>query len=131
MRILLLTFTLLLLSPLSVQARSWTEKCPSMEVEKPFTYKRIWQPDNSWSKRPIPSNQPILKSCGNWKVFEQTREMACFYGGYKVTYDYAVKKPIPEGATCQRDTNCQFKCSDATVIRKNVPKYKLPKQLQK
>lgn len=115
---------LLLVLPLSLQANTWTEKCPQMEVASPYSYKRIWSPDKDWVKKPTPSNQVILMSCGNWKVVGQ--EMVCYFGGYKTTYDYWVKKDIPQGASCQRSSQCQFKCSAKPTMQKYAPKLQAP-----
>lgn len=114
----------LLLMATGLRAASWTENCPQMEVESPFVYKRIWSPDDAWVRKPIAGNKPILMSCGNWKVMGS--EMVCYFGGYKTTYDYAVSKPIPEGANCQRDSQCKFKCTSQTVPQKIAPKFKAP-----
>ena len=117
----------LLWLPLATHAASWTESCPQMEVDSPFHYKRIWTPDDAWVKQPMPSNQVLLMSCGNWKVMGSN--MVCYFGGYKTTYDYAVKKPVPDGATCQRAGQCQFKCSSQNVQQKMAPKLKVPSQM--
>ena len=117
----------LLLMATGLQAASWTENCPQMEVESPFVYKRIWSPDDTWARKPMAANQPILMSCGNWKVMG--RDMVCYFGGYKTTYDYAVSKPIPEGANCQRDGQCKFKCTSQAVPKKIAPKLKAPTHL--
>jgi hypothetical protein len=118
---------LMLALPVPLQAASWMETCPQVEVESPFQYKRIWTTDNEWVKKPISANQPILMSCGNWKVMGQ--EMVCYYGGYKTTYDYSVKKNIPDGANCQRSGQCQFKCTSQTMPQKLAPKLKAPMQV--
>ncbi len=119
----------LLTLPLSLQAKTWTEKCPQMEVQSPFVYKRIWSPDKEWVRKPTPSNQVVLMSCGNWKVVGQ--EMVCYFGGYKTTYDYWVKKDIAEGASCKRSSQCQFKCtSQATApqaIKPKLPMHAIPR----
>ena len=113
--------------PASVFAATWTETCPQMEIEHPYKYKRLWAPvDSGWGRRSMDANQPILMSCGNWKVMGQ--EMVCYYGGYKVTYDYAVQKSIPEGANCERSDQCQFKCTSTKMPEKVVPKLKAPRR---
>ena len=114
----------LLMLPFCLQAATWSESCPQMEVKSPFQYNRIWTPDDAWVKKPMPSNQPILMSCGNWKVMGQ--EMICYFGGYKTTYDYSLKKDIPEGATCERSGQCQFECKSQTLPQKLVPNIKAP-----
>lgn len=119
-----LVLSLLAVFSLPLQAASWNEVCPQVEVVSPFDYKRIWTDDREWVKKPIDRNKPILMSCGNWKVME--REMVCYYGGYKVTYDYSIKKDIPEGASCQRSGQCQFKCISRTVPQKMAPKMRTP-----
>ncbi len=116
-----------LMLPLGSQAASWTEDCPQMEIGSPFQYKRIWTPDDAWVKKPMAANQALLMSCGNWKVMGQ--EMVCYYGGYKVTYDYSVKKDIPAGVTCERGDQCQFKCSSSKAPQKFAPKINAPRQI--
>ncbi len=118
----------LLLIPMCLQAASWTETCPQVEVESPFVYKRIWTTDDAWVRKPIAANQPILMSCGNWKVMES--DMVCYFGGYKTTYDYSIKKAIPDGANCERSGQCQFKCTSQTLPQKAAPKLKAPTQLK-
>ncbi|GEM_PF-2278352 len=117
----------LLILPLSLQAGTWTEDCPQMEVESPFQYKRIWSTDDAWVRKPLSANQPILMSCGNWKVMGQ--EMVCYFGGYKTTYDYAVRKAIPDGASCERSEQCQFQCTSQVAPQKMLPKLKAPRQV--
>lgn len=123
-KLICVLFAILIL-PVSLQAASWTEDCPQMEVGSTFQYKRIWTPDDAWVKKPTQANQPLLMSCGNWKVMGQ--EMVCYYGGYKVTYDYWVKKDIPEGATCERGDQCQFKCTSTKAPQKAAPRIKTPR----
>lgn len=117
---------MLLVFPVSLQAASWTESCPQMEVKSPFQYNRIWSPDDTWVKKPMAANQVILMSCGNWKVMGQ--EMVCYFGGYKTTYDYSVKKDIPEGASCQRSDQCQFTCTSQQSLKNIAPRIKAPVQ---
>lgn len=110
--------------PVALQAASWTESCPQMEVKSPFQYNRIWTTDDAWVKKPMAANQVNLMSCGNWKVMGQ--EMVCYFGGYKTTYDYSVKKDIPEGASCQRSSECQFTCTSQNSIKNIAPTIKAP-----
>lgn len=115
--------------PLGIQAKTWTEECPQMEISRsPFEYGRIWSADKEWAKKPVPTNQVILMSCGNWKVMG--REMVCYFGGYQTTYDYWVKKDIPEGVTCERSEQCQFKCTSATESQQQQsPRIRTPRKV--
>jgi hypothetical protein len=118
---------MLLVLPVSLQAASWTEPCPQMEVKSPFQYNRIWSADDAWVGKPMAANQPILMSCGNWKVMGQ--EMVCYFGGYKTTYDHAVKKNIPEGVSCERGGQCEFTCTSQETLKNIAPKIKAPLQV--
>lgn len=121
--LVLLTFL-----PASVFAATWTEECPPVEVSIPFQFGRIWTQDSSWSQKVYGgSNKPILMSCGNWLVMGQ--ELACFYGAYKATYIYSIKKDIPTGAKCERSGECAFKCSAPTPPKKMAPETKVRKDL--
>lgn len=116
---------LLTLLPADVLAATWTEECPPVEVSIPYGFNRIWTDDSGWSPKVYGgSNKAILMSCGNWKVMG--REMACFYGAYKTTYTYSIKKDIPDRATCQRSSPCAFECTAPTAPKAIAPKTKVP-----
>lgn len=118
----------LMFLPANVFAATWTEECPAVEVSIPYEFKRIWTQDSGWSQKVYGgSNKPILMGCGNWKVMG--REMACFYGAYRATYTYSIKKDIPDGATCERSGQCTFNCSAPTAPKKMAPETKVPKDL--
>ncbi|RJX30656.1 MAG: hypothetical protein C4516_07745 [Oxalobacter sp.] len=107
-------FSLSLAGTATAASNTWTEECPWFYYRDQLSH-ALLSKNEGWTEKHDNNLQRLY--CGNARVFTNTNEMACMYGGvHKGGYPYRFTKPIPEGVTCERTGECEFTCTKATKL---------------